>query len=243
MTMPATKTVTTTPPASRAAHYKAAGWTTIIGVIIMLAGTGFWAASGADIDVAAESNAIGEYLTKVAGNGTLLTINLGMWIIGVVVLSLGGIMLARLGDQDSPGTDVARFAFTTAPAAAMVVYTTWLGIVLGLAPAYVAGASVEGGAAALVHATSLGDWVMTIPVLSLGTAAVALAGRHSWVPRWLFRWGMLTIVTGALTAAGLIFNARTALVTPILPVGMGFLVAAGVVAIRRSAETGEGPRP
>jgi hypothetical protein len=235
MTMTATKTGRTIPPADRAAHTSAAGWTTIIGVIIMLAGTGFWAASGADIDVAAESNAIGEYLTRVAANGTLLTINLGMWIIGVVVLGLGGIMLARLGDQDSPGTDVARFAFTITPAAAMVVYTMWLGIVLGLAPTYVAGASVEGGAAALVHATSLGDWVMTIPVLSLGTAAISLAGRDSWVPRWLFRWGMLTIVTGVLAAAGLMFNARTSLVMPILPVGMGFMVAAGIVAIRRSA--------
>jgi hypothetical protein len=242
MTMTAADTAATTSPAGRVTHYEAAGWTTIIGVIIMLAGTGFWAAAGADIDVAAESNAIGEYLTDVAANGTLLTINLGIWIVGVVVISLGGIMLTRLGDQDSLGTDVARFAFTVAPAAAMVVYTTWLGIVLGLAPAYVAGASVEGAAAALVHATSLGDWVMTIPVLSLGTAAIALAGRHSWVPRWLFRWGMLTTVTGVLTAAGLIFNTRTALVMPILPVGMGFLVAAGVVAIRRSAETGDDPR-
>jgi len=214
---------------------RAAGITAIAGAVAMLVGTAFWAASGADLDAALEDNTIADYLTDAAANGTVLTTNLGFWIFGVTLLGLGGILLSRLGDQGSPATAVAQFAFTAGPAAAIVFFSVWLGIVLGLAPAHVAGAQVEATALALGHAASIADWIATVIILSVGGAAIAVAGRDTWVPRWLLRWAGLTAALGVLAIVGLLVDARTTLAMPVLPVGIGFMIAAGVTAIRRGA--------
>jgi len=216
---------------------RAAGITVIVGAVAMLVGTAFWAASGADLDAALEDNTIADYLTEAASNSTVLTTNLGFWILGATLLGLGGILLSRLGDQDSPATAVAQFAFTAGPAAAIVFFSVWLGIVLGLAPAYVAGAQVEATASALGHAVSIADWIATVMILSVGGTAMAVAGRDTWVPRWLFRWAVLTAALGVLAIVGLIVDSRTtlALAMLIVPVGIGFMIAAGVAAIRRDA--------
>jgi hypothetical protein len=235
--MTATTQAATTLPAN---HRRLAGWITIAGNLTMLVGTAFLVIADADLDTALEDNAIGDFLTQAAANGSALTANLGFWILGVVILGIGGVLLSGLGDQDSPATAVARFSFTAGPAAAMVVYPAWLGIVLGLAPAHAAGENVDAVAMALGHATSTADWVFTIVVLGIGPFALAMAGRGSWVPRWLYRWGMIAIAFGAITATGLIFDIRTILAAPILPVGMGFLIAAGIVAIRGSNEGTKG---
>lgn len=234
---------TTTTPANTDIHQgdpgtrrRAAGIMAILGGVTMLTGSAFWAVSGTDLDAALEADAIGDYLTDAAANSTLLTANLGFWILGVILLGLGGIMLSTLGDQNSPATAVARFAFTAGPAAGIVFFSIWLGIVLGLAPAHIAGEQVEAIALALGHASSIADWVATVIILSLGGAAVAVAGRGTWVPRWLFRWAMLTAVLGALSIVGLIFFARNAaLGFPVVPVGIGFMIASGITALRRGA--------
>ena len=212
-----------------------AGLTAIAGAITMLVGTALWAVSGANLDGALEDNTMGAYLAEAAAEGATLTANLGFWIVGVLLLGLGGILLSRLGDSDSAATAVARFAFTVGPAAGIVFFSVWLGIVLGLAPAHVAGEQVEATALALGHAASVADWVATIVILSLGGVAVAVAGRDTWVPRWLFRWAMLLAASGGLAALGLIIDARTTLAMPIVPIGIGFMIASGVVAIRRGA--------
>ena len=217
------------------ARRRAAGITAIVGAVTMLIGTAFWVVSGTDLDAALEGDTIGEYLTDVAASSTLVTANLGFWILGVILLGLGGIMLSTLGDQDSPATAVARFAFTVGPAAGIVFFSVWLGIVLGLAPAHVAGDQVEAIALALGQAASIADWVATVVILSLGGAALAVAGRSTWVPPWLFRWAMLTAVLGALGIVGLMVGARTTLTVPIVAVGIGFMIASGITALRHDA--------
>lgn len=225
--------VTTTLTAT-SIRWRAAGFTAIAGAVSMLVGSAFFVASGAGLDAALEDSTIGDYLTDAAANSTALTANLGFWILGVMLLGLGGIMLSRFGDQDSSTIAVARFAFTAGPAAAIVFFSIWLGIVLGLAPAHVAGAQVEATALALGHAASIADWIATVVILSLGGAALAVAGRATWVPRWLFRWAMLSVAFGALAIVGLVTDARTTLSVPIVPVGLGWMIAAGITAIRRS---------
>jgi len=216
-------------------HRRAAGITAIVAAVTMLIGTAFWIAAGADLGAALEGDTIGEYLTDIAANSTLVTANLGFWILGVILLGLGGIMLSTLGDQDSPATAVARFAFTAGPAASIVFFSVWLGMVLGLAPAFVAGDQVEAVALALGHAIIFADEVATTLILSLGGAALAVAGRHTWVPRWLFRWAMLSAVLGVLAIVALIVDALATLAIAIVPVGLGFMIAAGITALRHDA--------
>lgn len=216
-------------------HSRAAGITAIVAAVTMLTGTAFWVASGTDLWAALEGDTIGEYLTDVAANSTLVTANLGFWILGAILLGLGGIMLSTLGDQDSPATAVARFAFTAGPAASIVFFSVWLGMVLGLAPAFVAGDQVEAVALALGHAIVIADEFATALILSLGGAALAVAGRHTWVPRWLFRWAMLSAVLGVLAIVALIVDALATLAFAIVPVGIGFMIAAGITALRHDA--------
>ncbi len=221
-----------TPSHSTAPRLRTAGMTTAVGAAVMLLGTVFWAASGADLDGALENGTIGEYLTEASANQTLLAINLSLWILGVLVMGAGGILLSRHGAGDGDAAAIARAAFTAGPAAAIVFFSMWLGIVLGLAPAYVAGASVEPVAVALGEAASIADWIATVLILGVGAVALAFAGRESWVPRWLFRWGLVSGAAGALAIAGLVLDMRTTLAFPDVVIGLGFLIAAGIVAIR-----------
>lgn len=213
---------------------RTAGVAAIVAALTMLTGTGFWAASGADLDAALEHGRIGDYLGAAAADSTMLTLNLGFWIAGVVLLGVAGNLLVGLGDKDSAAASVARFAFTAVPAAAVVYFSVWLGIVLELAPAHLAGQQVEATARALAQAVSLADWIGTVVILALGGAALALSGRGSWVPRWLLVWAMVSAVAGVSTLAGLVLDMRTSLALPIVPIGLGFMIAAGITALRRA---------
>ena len=227
-------TATTLERPSVRARFSAArigGATIITGALIMLTGTAIWAASGADLDAALDDGSIAAYLTDAASSGTALTLNLGFWILGVLTMGAGGLLLSRLGG-DSAAAAIARAAFTAGPAAAVVFFSVWLGIVLGLAPAHVAGESVAGVAVALGHAVSIADWVATVVILSVGGGALALAGRDTWVPRWLMRWAVVVVAAGALAIVGLVVGARSTIAMPVVPIGIAYLIAAGVAAIR-----------
>ncbi len=211
-----------------------AGLAAITGAVAMLAGAVLWAASGADLDAALADGTMADYLVEAADNSALLTANLGTWIFGVLLLGIGGILLARLGHDDAPAGALARFAYTAGPAAAIVFFSLWLGIVLGLAPAHGAGEPVIGAAVAMGYAASIADWVATVLIVGVGAAAVAHAGRDTWVPRWLFNWAMVALAAGALAIAGLLAGAP-GVGMPIIPIGLGWTIAAGITAVRRGA--------
>jgi hypothetical protein len=210
---------------------RTAGITCIAGATTMLVGTALWVVSGTDLDAALEAGRIGTYLTDAAANKTILTANLGFWILGVILLGIGGNMLSTLGRADSLATVIARFAFTAGPAAAIVFFSIWLGIVLGLAPAHAAGEEVQATALALGYGVSIADWIATVVIVSLGPLAVAVAGRGTWVPQWLFRWSQLAGALGVVAMVGLITGA-VAMAFPVIPVGIGFMIASGVSLLR-----------
>ena len=211
---------------------RTSGILAIAGSITMLVGTAVWASSGADLDKALDGDTMAEFLTDAANSGATLVANLSLWMLGVVLIAIGGLGLLRRGRQDSLASVVGRFSLTAGTGLVLGAYSMWLGIVLGLAPAHVAGESVIGTARALGYATSIGDWVATVLILGVGIGAIVTAGRGVWVPRWLWIWGMASLATGVLTILGLFLEARTSLTMVILPVGMLFLIAAGIVAIR-----------
>ncbi len=204
----------------------------IVGSITMLVGTAAWMTSGADLDKALDGDSMAEFLTDAANSGAALVANLSLWMLGVVLLAIGGLGLLRRGRQDSLASVIGRFSLTAGAGLVLAAYSMWLGIVLGLAPAHLAGESVIGTARALGYAASIGDWVATVMILGVGIGAIVTAGRGVWVPRWLWIWGMATLATGVLTILGLFLEARTTLSMIILPFGMLFLIAAGIVAIR-----------
>lgn len=225
-------TDTKTQPLESTFNARASGIFAIVGSITMLVGTAVWATSGADLDKALDGDTMADFLTDAANSGAALVANLSLWMLGVVLLAIGGLGLVRRGRQDSLASVIGRFSLTAGAGLVLGAYSLWLGIVLGLAPAHVAGESVIGTARAFGYAASIGDWVATVMILGIGIGAIAAAGRGVWVPRWLWIWGMASLATGVLTILGLFLEARTTLTMIILPVGMLFLIAAGIVAIR-----------
>jgi len=225
-------TDTHTRPIEATFDARTSGIIAIAGSITMLVGTAVWATSGADLDKALDGDTMADFLTDAANSGAALVANLSLWMLGVVLLAIGGLGLVRRGRQDSLASVIGRFSLTAGAGLALGAYSLWLGIVLGLAPAHVAGASVIGTARALGYAASIGDWVATVMILGVGVGAIAAAGREVWVPRWLWIWGMASIAAGVLAILGLFLEARTTLTMIMLPVGMLFLIAAGIVAFR-----------
>ncbi len=229
-----TSTLTEARQVGKVANLRAAGTTTIAGAVAMLVGTAFWGASGTDLEAALEDGTVGDYLTDVAANGTVLSANLGFWILGIVLLGIGGTMLSTHGNPDSPATSVVRFAFSAGPAASIVFFSIWLGMVVGLAPAHVAGQQVVGTAVALGYAVTIADSVATVLIVAVGAASIAVAGRDTWVPQWLFRWGMLAAVLGGVAMIPVVSGAPAPLGLPVVPVGLGFMLASGIVAVRHN---------
>jgi hypothetical protein len=198
----------------------------------MIAGAAVLGSTGTDLDGALLDGTVGEYLTEAAASSTALTVNLGLWILGALLMGLGGGVLAGQARSGWPAA-TARFGFTAGPAAAVMFFSIWLGIVLGLAPAHVAGESVISTAVALGHTATIADWIGTVLILSVGGGALALSGRGTWSPRWLVVWGIAAAVAGAVAIIGLIIGQR-GMGFIVVPVGFGLVIACAVTVIRRS---------
>ena len=87
-----------------------AGMAALTGPLLMIAGAIAWVASGTDMDAALEAGTMADYLVEASEQSTALTLNLSLWIVGVIALGFGGVALAQLGSQGSPSTSIARFA-------------------------------------------------------------------------------------------------------------------------------------
>lgn len=208
----------------------------------MLSGAATWASSGADLDLALTSGSIREYLSQARAASGALHLNLGLWIVGVVLMCAGGCQLALLGRARAQLSTLACFVYGVGAAVGIVAFSLWLGIVKGLAPAE-AGAEVDAMAVALGQAATIADWIATVLILSVGSILVARAGKGIWVPGWLGAWAMLVGLAGVLALIGLFVGQRSTYAMLVVPAGVGWLIAAGVTAGLRSAETSRDSRP
>lgn len=209
---------------------RAGGLLLAAGAVTMLLGALAWAASGADLDAALVAGDIDGYLTAASESSTALRVNLSLWIIGVLLMGMGGTTLA---DGVSPNwRGVARFAFTAGPAAAIVFFSGWLALVVELAPAHVAGDDVGAIAQVLGQTATIADWIATTLIVSIGALAL---GRSTWAPRWLRTWSLVSVGAGAVAIVSLAILDRNPIGFIEVPVGVGFMIAAGITASRRSA--------
>ncbi len=212
-------------------HNRIAGWVLIVGTAIMGVGTGIGAASGSFVDKDLGAGTFGDYLTNIAENRTAAQANLWFWIIGILMIGLGGVLISKLGNEESPATKVARFSFTAVPASAIVFFAMLLGVVVVLVPLHAAGENVLATATVIAWIGTTADWIATALILGLGAAALAFAGRDTWVPRWLYWWAMAAGAAGVVSMIGTIAGSRETVSFVILPIGMSWMIAAGVVAI------------
>lgn len=207
----------------------AIGVTAIAGAVLMLIGAALWAASGADLDAALADGAIAGYLTDAAANSELLVANLSFWIAGVLVLSIGGLMLLSLGASNSNAAIAARAVYTTGAPLAIASFVAWLALIR-LAGS--GGAEVEALADTLGFFASRADWIATVLLVGIGPALIAASGRESWVPGWLAIWSAVALLAGLLTTIAMFAGGLTTYGFLVVPVGLGWTIAAGVVVLR-----------
>ncbi|GJM42377.1 MAG: hypothetical protein DHS20C20_26590 [Ardenticatenaceae bacterium] len=214
-----------------------AAYTAMSGVVIGLTGTALWAASGTDLDLALANGDLSTYLIAAGEARNLLIANLTIWIVMVLLIGMAGTLLADLCVKRPLIAKLAKFSFRTSVPLVIVAYVAWLTIVVQIAPS----ASPEAIFMAEVMGwfASRADWIATILILGTGPALVSLAGRGDWVPTWLARWGVVALFAALLNAFAML-TGGAGLSTYgfiIIPVGMGWVLAAGIVALRRSKVT------
>ena len=206
------------------------GYTDIAGTVTMLIGAALWGTSGTDLWAALDSGDMAGYLAAVEAVKGQLVANLSVWIFGVLIFGVVGVMMAELSTQRRPLAKVALVCYQTAVPLVIVSYIAMMAVVVLLggesSATAVSLAEVVGGIGA--RADDLG----TALIIGLGPLFIALAGHGEWVPNWLLRWGYLTGFVGVLSVALLYLPGMTAYAFIILPVGMGWMIAAGVVLLR-----------
>jgi hypothetical protein len=208
------------------------GYSAIAGCVTMIVGAALWGTSGTDLWAALDSGDMAGYLTAIEPVKGQLVANLSVWILGVLILGVAGAMLTALCTQQRPLAQVAKVCYQTAVPLAIVSYIAMLAIVVQLGG--------DGSATAVSLAKVVGwigaraDDLGTALIIGIGPLFISLAGHGEWVPTWLLRWGYLVGVIGILSVVFLYLPGMAAYGFIILPVGMGWMIATGVVLLRRT---------
>jgi hypothetical protein len=216
------------------------GYTAIGGAVIMVIGAALWGTSGADLWVALDSGDVAGYLAAAGAVKAQLIANLTFWITGVLILGVAGTAMANLGERRRMLAQVALVCFRTGVPLVVVSYIAMLSVVVQIAPdtspMAVAIAQVVGWIG--VRA----DDLATALIIGAGPLFISLAGRGDWTPTWLARWGYLCGIIGLFSLVVLYIPPLRGLGFIIIPVGVAWMIAAGVVLLRlRSAtQTNEG---
>ena len=208
-------------------------YTALLGSVCAISGAALMNIAGADLDTALAGGDIAGYLA-VAGEGRhLLVMNLTLWILMVLLMGVAATAMTTLSERRPVLARIARYSYWVGSPLVIAAYVSWLALVVQVAP--------DTSPEALLLAKTIGwfasraDWVATILIVGIGPTLIALAGREEWVPAWLFRWSLVTAITGLLNFIAMITGGSglTSYGFLIIPAGVGWMIAAGIVLYRR----------
>ena len=204
--------------------YAFAGYVSIAGAISMLIGAAFWGASGTDIWQALADNQMETYLSQLNAVRQLLVINTSLWVMGVLLMATAGTLMSGFCIVN-PGLGQMGMVFMrTAASIAIVSFITMLALAFYSNSVEVA--SITGWIGARL------DDIATMLIIGFGPLCISIAGKGDWVPPWLNIWGFLAGATGFLSVIGLL-TGIVPLSFIILPFGLGWMIAAGIVLIKK----------
>ena len=211
------------------------GLIAITSSLTMFVGAMLLLASGQDLDAALASGTMAEYLAGVPDVRSLLVANLALWIVGVMAWGVAGDALSRLPSSGPSATLLARSCYRFGVPLVVSAYAAWLVVVVVLGGGVSESALTSG--TAFGWYASRADWIATILVAGLGPLFLSLGGRGTWVPRWLLVWGGLAAFAGVLNALAMLTGGAglTTYGFAIIPIGLGWQIAAGIVVLRRGA--------
>lgn len=212
---------------------KISGYTSLGGAIIMVIGAALWGTSGTDLWAALDAGDVAGYLVAAGAVRGQLVANLTFWIVGVVILGVAGAAMANLCVKRRAMGQIALACIRTGVPLVIVSYIAMLAVVVQIAP--------DASATSVAIANVVGwigvraDDLATALILGAMPFFLALAGRDEWMPVWLARWGYLNGIVGLLSLVVLYIPPLRGLSFIIIPLGVAWLIAAGIVLIRRSA--------
>jgi hypothetical protein len=129
---------------------------------------------------------------------------------------------------------IAAFCIRTAVPLVIVSYIVMLSLLVQLgpdtSPTAVAIANVVGWIG--VRA----DDIATALMIGAGPFFFALAARDEWMPSWLAWWGYLTGAIGLFSLVVLYIAPLRSLGFIIIPIGVAWTIAAGIVLLRRDVK-------
>ena len=191
-----------------------------------------WGTSGADLWVALDSGDVAGYLAAAGAVQAQLIANLTLWMVGVLILGMAGVALANLCVQRPLLAQMALVCIRTGVPLVLVAYIAMLALVVQIAP--------DTSATSVAIAQVVGwigvraDDLATALMIGAAPLFLSLAGRDEWAPVWLVRWGYLAGVIGLLSLVVLYIPPLRGLGFIIIPVGVAWMIAAGIVLLRRS---------
>ncbi len=205
--------------------YVFAGYVSIAGAVSMFIGAAFWGASGTDLWMALADNQMEAYLSQLNPVRTLLVINTCFWVLGVLLLATAGTLMSGFCISNRGLAQMGMVFMRTAASVAIVSFLAMLSIAFYSNAVEVA--TITGWLGARL------DDIATMLIVGFGPLCISIAGRRDWVPRWLGIWGFLAGFTGLLGVIGLL-TGIVPLGFIIIPFGLGWMIAAGIVLIKKS---------
>lgn len=190
----------------------------------MFIGAAFWGSSGSDLWQALANQQMESYLNQLGPVKSLLVANTIFWTIGALFL---GIAVSMMSGFCISKTSLAQIALTcalTAVPMAIVAFIIMLSIAINSPSEDIA--TIIGWIGARL------DDIATMLIVGASPFFLSLAGRRDWVPGWLVLWGYLAGITGLLSVIS-ILTGIVALGFIIIPIGLGWMIAAGIVLLRK----------
>jgi hypothetical protein len=205
--------------------YKFAGRISIAGAVSMLIGAACWGVSGTDLWQALSDNDMENYLLQLSDVKTLLVLNTSFWVLGVLLMATAASIMADICQTKVGLAQMAKVFARTGGSIAVVSFIIMLSLAINTP--------------GIDTATNTGwigvrlDDIATMLIIGYSPLCLSIAGKIDWVPGWLYVWGYLAGIAGLIGIIGL-FTEIVALGFIIIPFGIGWMIAAGIVLIRKS---------
>ncbi|HEY7680223.1 MAG TPA: hypothetical protein VIC04_06845 [Terriglobia bacterium] len=210
---------------------RAAGIALIWGCLCMIAGAALWASSGTDLWTTLHLRDMADHLFAASAARTALLANLTLWVIGVLLLGFGGSVAASTFVQRPNAALAAQLCFRTGVPLAILAFIVMAAILVEIGnDRTMTNIRI---AEILAWIATRTDDVATALIICGGPFFLAQTGWRDWAPRFLVRWGYLAGLT-VLSAPAAWITGIVPLSFVNVPVGIGWLLVAGVVLLRRS---------
>ncbi len=202
-----------------------AGCMSIAGAVSMLIGAACWGATGTDLWQALADGEMGNYMSQLPAAKQLLVVNTSFWVLGVLLMATAASMMADLITSSQGLSQMAKVLSSTGASTAIVSFIIMLSLATINPSTDVA--TVIGWIGARI------DDIATALIVGFTPLCLSIAGKSDWVPGWLSVWGYLAGICGLLVILSL-FTGMVALGYIIIPFGIGWMIAAGVVLTKKS---------